>query len=98
MDQQTAQNTVSLQTSGQWHQTHNLTTHPPSHTQILLYRKLGVVRVFISNSGFTRLSSFYFGLGIVRDIIPLVIDSPTQKIIAKSEMRDFCVFDLSLMD
>ena len=41
--------------------------------QILFYGKLGVVRVLTSQWGFTRPSSIYFNLGIVRDIVPLFI-------------------------
>ena len=41
--------------------------------QILFYGKLGVVRVLTSQLGFTRPSSIYFSLGIVRNIVPLVI-------------------------
>ena len=41
--------------------------------QILFFGKLGVVRVLSGQWGFTRPSSIYFSLGIVRDIVPLFI-------------------------
>ena len=41
--------------------------------QSIFYGELGVVRVLTSQGGFTRPSSIYFRLGIVRDIAPLFI-------------------------
>ena len=41
--------------------------------QIVFCGKLGVVRAFTSQWGFTRHSSINFSLGIVRDIVPLIM-------------------------
>ena len=41
--------------------------------QIMFYRKLGVVLLLTSQWVFTRPTSIFFSLGIVRDIAPLVI-------------------------
>ena len=41
--------------------------------QIRFYGKLGVVRILTSQRGFRRLSSIFFSVGIVRDIVPAII-------------------------
>ena len=41
--------------------------------QIRFYGKLGVVRILTSQRGFRRLSSIFFSVGIVRDIVPPII-------------------------
>ena len=40
---------------------------------VLLDGKLGVMRVVTSQGGLTRLSSIFFSVGKVRDIVPPVI-------------------------
>ena len=41
---------------------------------VLLNGKLGVMRVVTSQGGLTRPSSIFFSLGIVRDVVPPVIE------------------------
>ena len=50
-----------------------------SDFQIQFYGKLGVVRVLISQLGLTRPSFILFSLGIVREIVPLVINEENKK-------------------
>ena len=38
----------------------------------MFYGKLGVARMLTSQWGFARPSSIFFGLGVVRNIVPLV--------------------------
>ena len=64
---------------------------------VLLNGKLGVMRVATSQWGFTRPSSIFFSLGVVRDIVPPVIKKKQRDLVVIFEINctSFLTFSIN---